>query len=190
MMNPISNQLRTAGRFWRDCRGNIALTFALVLPILVGLAGLGIDSAAFYDQETRMQNAADAAALAIANELRLYREEPGTLEALGESRAETLLTEVGIGNRPHETEVQVHMDAGTAQVRISMVAKAFLPVDVWGENPIVVTSTAMTYGELKLCVLALKGKGGGAIKLERGASVTATDCAVHSNSTDQDGIKQ
>jgi len=129
-----------------ECDGNIALIFGLACPALIGLVGLGIDSAAFYNQQTRMQSVADAAALAIANEMHLLAEEPGPLTAAGEARTEALLAEVGIADRPRETDVRLNIDAATAQVEISMQAKAFLPVDVWGDNPIVVTATAMSYG--------------------------------------------
>jgi hypothetical protein len=69
-----------------------------------------------------------------------------------------------------------------------MVAKTFLPVDVWGENPIVVTSLARTYGQSKLCILGLDGAKKDTIKAEGSASLTAPQCAVQSNSEDPGGL--
>jgi len=48
--------------------GNIMLTFSLAFPILLGAAGMAVDSASFYDLQSRMQSAADSSALAIAKE--------------------------------------------------------------------------------------------------------------------------
>ena len=56
-----------------DQGGNVAVAFALVLPVLVGATGLAVDSASFYNQQARMQSVADSTALAVANELHLYR---------------------------------------------------------------------------------------------------------------------
>jgi hypothetical protein len=99
-----------------------------------------------------------------------------------------MLAEVGIADRPHTTEVRLDMEEGTAQVQIAMQALAFLPVDVWGTNPIKVTANALTYGQAKLCVLGLKGKGKHAIKIEAHALVTAPECAVQANSSDPHGL--
>jgi Flp pilus assembly protein TadG len=170
------------------CDGNVALMFGLTLPILIGLAGMGIDSAAFYNQQSRMQSVADASALAVAKEMRLYLENPDALKEAGEARVEARLVEAGIADRTHTAEVRIDPKGGVAQVEISMVAKAFLPAEMWGENPIVVTSTARTYGQVKLCVLGLRTTGKDAIKIEDGAFVTAPACGVQSNSSDPHGL--
>jgi hypothetical protein len=69
-----------------------------------------------------------------------------------------------------------------------MATKTFLPVDVWGENPIVVSAEARTYGLLRLCVLSLKDKNKHTLTLDGGARVTAPDCAVQSNSDHKKGL--
>jgi hypothetical protein len=69
-----------------------------------------------------------------------------------------------------------------------MVAKTFLPVDVWGENPIVVTAEANTLGTARLCVLSLHGNAHHALKMDHLARVTAPDWFVQSNSKDKDGL--
>lgn len=171
-----------------DCEGNVALLFGLTLPMLIGVAGLGIDSAAFYNQQSRMQSVADASALAIATEMRLYTENPATLMKAGEARVEARLVEAGIAHGPHTTRVHVNRGKGTAQVEISMTAEAFLPADIWGENPIVVSATAVTYGEQKLCVLGLHRNASDTIKGTNSARMTAEGCSVQSNSTDATGL--
>ena len=69
-----------------------------------------------------------------------------------------------------------------------MVAKTFLPVDVWGENPIVVSAEANTLGTARLCVLSLHRNAHQALKMDHLARVTAPDCFVQSNSKDKDGL--
>lgn len=45
-------------------RGSVAVITAAALPVLVGLTGLGIDSARLYQAHTKLQSAVDSAALA------------------------------------------------------------------------------------------------------------------------------
>ena len=57
-----------AQRFRGDRRGNIAIMFGLLAPILIGGMGLAMESAYWYVDQRGMQNAADAAALAAATD--------------------------------------------------------------------------------------------------------------------------
>jgi hypothetical protein len=188
-MGVASNRARRELRRLRHAvDGGIALIFALVLPVLVGLAGLSLDSAAFYDQQSRMQSAADSSALAIAKELHLFRDGESSLEEFGKSRVETLLAEVGLVERPHSNIVRVDTEEGHAWVEITMAVESFLPADVWGENPIVVRAEASTYGAERLCVLGLHESSKDTIKADRAALITAPECAIQSNSKDPQGL--
>lgn len=166
------------------------LTFSLAFPVLLGAAGMAVDSASFYDQQSRMQSVADASALAVAKELHLYRKKPEELEQLksvGKGRVEALLAETGIEDQPHTTTINISMADNEVEVIISMVSDTMLPVEVWGENPIVVTSEAQAYGQSRLCVLGLHPSKSDTIKAEE-AQLTATECAVQSNSKDPSGL--
>jgi uncharacterized membrane protein len=50
-------------------QGVVAIMFALSLVVLIGFAGLALDGARLYVNKTELQNAADACALAAAQEL-------------------------------------------------------------------------------------------------------------------------
>ncbi|MEX2649932.1 MAG: TadG family pilus assembly protein [Alphaproteobacteria bacterium] len=52
-----------------DCRGAVALMVALSLPVLAGFAALSVDVTYVYWEQDRLQVAADAAALAAANNI-------------------------------------------------------------------------------------------------------------------------
>jgi hypothetical protein len=56
----------TFGRFARDLSGNVAILFALLLPVLVGGGGLAVDYAYYTMVKGELQGAADAAAAAGA----------------------------------------------------------------------------------------------------------------------------
>ena len=52
----------------RDRRGNVAMMFAIMSPILVGGLGMGVESAYWTYDQRNMQNASDAAAIAAASD--------------------------------------------------------------------------------------------------------------------------
>jgi hypothetical protein len=149
---------------------------------------LGIDTAAVHNQRTKMQSVADSTALAVGKEMNLLLDDLGPLEASGKARAEALLTEVGLGDRPHDVEITLDDQSAATRVEISMPAKTYLPSEVWGKNPIVVVAEANVFGTAKLCVLSLDASSKRALHLDKLARVTAPECFIQSNSKSSSGL--
>lgn len=59
---------RTLTQLKRDGRGNVAMMFAIMAPILIGGLGMGMESAYWYYDQRNLQNASDAAAIAAAGD--------------------------------------------------------------------------------------------------------------------------
>jgi Flp pilus assembly protein TadG len=59
---------RTFARLRRDRRGNVAMMFAIMAPVLIGGLGMGMESAYWYYDQRNLQNASDAAAIAAAGD--------------------------------------------------------------------------------------------------------------------------
>ena len=57
-----------AARFAHDRRGNIAMIFGFLAPVLIGGIGLGVESSNWYVDKRAIQNASDAASLAAAGD--------------------------------------------------------------------------------------------------------------------------
>jgi Flp pilus assembly protein TadG len=55
-------------RFWRDRRGAVAVATAILLPVLIGFAGIGIEIGLWFAVQRQNQSAADAAAISAALE--------------------------------------------------------------------------------------------------------------------------
>ncbi len=62
------NCARKIARLARDKRANVAMMFGLMLPVLVGGLGMGMESAYWYVDQRQMQNASDAAAIAASSD--------------------------------------------------------------------------------------------------------------------------
>ena len=58
--------------FGRERRGNVSLLFGFSLVPMIGLAGLGVDYGIAYSAKTKLDNAADAAALAAVATAKAY----------------------------------------------------------------------------------------------------------------------
>lgn len=55
-------------QFWRDRRGAVAVAVAILLPVLIGFAGIGIEVGLWFAVQRQNQSAADAAAISAALE--------------------------------------------------------------------------------------------------------------------------
>jgi Flp pilus assembly protein TadG len=69
-------RLRSARRFWADERGSILLYFTIVMVVIFGFVGLAVDGSRFFMLNNKLQDLADASALAGAKEL---NSEPGAI---------------------------------------------------------------------------------------------------------------
>lgn len=65
--------METVRALLRDRSGAIAIVLAGLLPLLVGMAGLGIEAGLWFADHRRLQNAADAAAIGAAFEIKAGR---------------------------------------------------------------------------------------------------------------------
>ncbi|MBL8588603.1 MAG: pilus assembly protein [Methylobacteriaceae bacterium] len=99
-MTTAINRLRAAAArlaALRRCRrGGVALNFALVAPALLIAAGMAVDYAQMTDLRRKMQEAADAAALAAARELRLANTDPQRARELAQKYVDAHLAARGL----------------------------------------------------------------------------------------------
>src|SRR4051812_39668658 len=63
-----ATSLHAMARFARATSANVAMSFALLSPVLMGSLGVAFETAYWYMDRRGMQNAADAAALAAATD--------------------------------------------------------------------------------------------------------------------------
>lgn len=106
-------------RTWTDESGAVAALYALALPALVGIAGLGFDYARLASMDTELQNAADQAALAAATQLDRQEDaiSRGRLAATGLLTAnKTLFANDGKGLAVSDLTVRFYATKSNAEV--------------------------------------------------------------------------
>ena len=175
-------------RFIRDQAGATALVFALSTPVLFGGVVLTVDVTSLARVRTGLQNIADAAALAGAKELHIYRSDYSALKESVRQRTLSLMAERGFDQANASVDVTVDAEAGTITVEPTATADTILLKDLGYGEQIDATAVARAFGSVKLCVLALDEDGSAAIGASRLADIDAAECAVQSNSGQPDGI--
>ncbi|MGB8818893.1 MAG: pilus assembly protein TadG-related protein [Rhizobiaceae bacterium] len=185
----------------RDRAGHFAVGFALLAPLLFGLAGGAVDMIAFERNLKRMQHAADIAALAAARE--------GSLQGWDEQIASQIAAQFAAGNLEEtfaaagEAKTVAMSDSG-GQYRIATAVDQFnKTVTVTIENDyypyfflgyfrhspqISVQAQANVSGEMNICVIGLDPASAATFQLSDDAKLTAPKCAVFSNSVATDGF--
>lgn len=178
-----------AGSFAADQRGSIALKFALVLPVLLGITGVTVDYTVILDQRSRLQSAADAASIAAARELGLADAKTENVQSIVEAVVKAYLAD---NHRSADVRISAAVGNSPLQVNVTATQSPDTPFGSGfgiGEAELTVESSARIAGRPNICVLGLDPSEMGTIYLEKNARVTGNDCAVFSNSSHVSGIK-
>src|SRR5262249_20346199 len=74
--------LARGARRLRDDAGSTSITFAIMVPVIMGAVGLGVDYVRAAATRTKMQAVADAAAISSARELQMAKSDPNKIAAI------------------------------------------------------------------------------------------------------------
>ncbi|MCA3623108.1 MAG: pilus assembly protein [Methylobacterium sp.] len=179
--------LRDGLALFRDRRGSAITIFALALPSVLALLGGALDYAAVMRDQSRLQSAADAAALAVAREMSMGPMSPDRVQMLAATYVAAQFTDP-----PRVAGTIIEKGMGV-QVRIQKPAEAplgILPMlgafsDLSASAVARVNADSMP---IKLCLLSLGDKGNGGIYMHNNAVITAPQCMLQSNSTVREAI--
>ena len=168
--------------------GNVALTFALLLPVLLGAAGAGVDFAHYTSVRAEIQEIADASALDGAREYLTSRSAGNLAEDRAEHAALTQFLRSG-ELRSAQASATADDSASTVKVAASFSYRPTLFVALF-KTPLTVAveATAQASGGANICVIGLGKTGGDIVALTGNAKLSGNDCAVYSNSTDTKGL--
>jgi len=172
---------------WTDDRGNVALIFALVTPLLFGFAGGAVDFQQLRIQREALQDAADALATRGAREFLLENAAEQQVEALVRATADAQYAEklgafsLSVDANSIGKEVTASLTQAPRQGILLHNLSVF-------QQPIAVSATAVARGMSNVCVVALEENEDNAVKAEAGARLLAEKCSLISNSVSSRGI--
>jgi Flp pilus assembly protein TadG len=171
--------------FLRNTSASTAMAFSLSLPALLGSAGLAIDFSVYNMKQTKLQSAADQAAVAAAKELAVVNVKKSSVSDAADGFARAIL---GNGNFAVNAEVGDKSDS----VKVTITEKwtpffaHFIGADV---TPVVARATAKLAGTANVCVLALNDTSSKAVHMDKQAKVRAPGCGIYSNSKHTQSIR-
>lgn len=172
-----------ARRFGSDSRGSIALKAALILPAVLMMGAGAFDLTQVQASRIRLQDIADSAALAAANDLSLATDGSNAKER-ARAYVDTHLGEWGDQAPTVESVYEVLDVDGQRAIKVRLNGHrpsffaSLLPPGGWH---FAAESTATTMGMVPLCVLVSAGKGDKALNIKDSGQMNAPACLVHSN---------
>jgi Flp pilus assembly protein TadG len=192
-------------RFWRDQGGVVAVAVAILLPVLIGFAGLGIEVGMWFWVQRQNQSAADAAAISAALEYAAQIEQPGITTSPTSAAATTANYNLFSTSAPNTLTVyscygftvggscNTSSSNGTLPNAVQVVLTqplnttfAKLVTAIWGPtvNTVNVTTTAIAAfpSSGTACLLALDSAAANAVLIDNG-TLQNPNCWVASNST-------
>jgi hypothetical protein len=165
-----------------DDKGNVAITVALCMPLVLGGATFGVEVGFWRFDQVRLQQAADAAAYAAA-----------VVTRSGTGNATTTATSVATTNGYNATSDTLTLttpspatptDASSIQVAISRTETPILSALFMKSAQVVsVTATATSVTASDACILALSKSAGRAVDFAGNSAITLNGCSVMSDST-------
>ena len=167
--------------FRRDERGSIAIKFAFSAPIVALLVAGAIDLTSVASAKSRLQDIADSAALAGANDLALVDQDAAV------ERASAYVTAF-LRDWPDaptvKQDIRIVKDRDQRIIEVGLSANRgsffgnILPPGGWNFDA---KAEAVAVGMTPLCVLITGGTGDKALNVKDSGRITAPACMVHSN---------
>jgi Flp pilus assembly protein TadG len=161
-----------------ETRGNIAVTTALMLPVLVGSTGLSLDTANWYTNHRQMDRIVETAAAAAASylasdttpQITAIAGNVATLNGLSTSSGDTLT--VTVASDPATVTV-----IGTRKLN-RFFSAMFLPTSSVATS----TATARASGN-PVCILVLDPSSSQTLLVNSGVTLNAPSCQINVAST-------
>lgn len=171
--------------------GNVALLFALTLPLVAGGAGLGIETTYWYFKDLELQAASDAAAYAAAIDKRAGADDAAVKATAQREAAANGFTIAGgevVVNTPPQAGEYAGSDEAVEVVLRSPVQRFFTKLFSTDEVEARARSVAIFQTASSACVLALHPSASAAAKFSGSSSLTLQGCSVMANSVADDAV--
>ncbi|OBQ79885.1 pilus assembly protein TadG-related protein [Mesorhizobium sp. WSM3873] len=176
-------------RLRRGESGNVATIFALTLPIVVGGAGLGVETSYWYYSSLKLQATADAAAYAGALE-----KIQGSNTAAITAAATQSATDNGLGNGTITVHAPPTSGPNTAKKAVEVILnqnldRMFTSIFTDSKVPEQARAVALITDGAYACNRALNPSASQAVSISGNTSLKQVGCVIMANSIANDAIK-
>ena len=173
-------------RYMRQRQAAIMPMVAILLPVIIGVVGMGVDFGSWMQDRHNLQTAADASAIAAAYEVLYGDEDSMDATALREAEKNGFFYDTGEGS-----EITVNYVPGIDGSAIGSTVEVILrqPTNSWFSslflNSVFINSVAGVNIERPndFCMLSLSEDADAAIEVQGNAAITAPGCSIAANSS-------
>jgi|GEM_PF-881093 len=168
-------------RIGRDTNGNVSLIAAFAaIPVVLVVAGV-IEITDMSNARGRLQEAADAGALAGAGQLAIATTGTTQISLTATTVARQSLETSGSGGKTAGADFSASVDTRAGSVTVTGTAEhtPLIGFMDFGNSHLQVTAIAENVQRVPLCILQTDKSGG--IQVQGTARIRATGCAVHAN---------
>ncbi|HUB14313.1 MAG TPA: hypothetical protein VMB34_20345 [Acetobacteraceae bacterium] len=170
-------------------RGAVAVMIAVMLPVFIAAAGVGIDYGIWQREASRLQLAADAAAMGAGRLLAAQTASAAQFAAAAMAEANAVTGESWVGTLNQTPTVTVAANWSTVTVTLTSHANAYFSPLIGVSAPTLTASaTSGLAVQNTACVLALSTTASPAIAVNNMGSITATGCGIFSDSNASQAI--
>jgi Flp pilus assembly protein TadG len=175
-------------RFRRDEKGNVVITFALLLPVVVAGVGAAVSYSTGSAARTSMQNSLDAAVLAAAASSDLT--DASSASAI-DTASKYFQNNVGTFARNSAKEIAATFAVNSLTISGQATGSLANPYGgvIGSKTYAVAVRSSATKASTPVCVLGLNGLDNGAFDINGNPTFNA-DCAVQANSNSSSGMTQ
>jgi hypothetical protein len=176
-----------ARRFGTDQSGSYLVISGLLMPVLVGIVGLGTEAGLWYARHNKMQSATDSAALSAATDYYVnHKDEKLTLQAQSIAASYGFVADAnGVTlavNRPPATGPHAGNQKAVEVIIREPQKRLFSALYTASSMDISARSVAIGVGG-KGCVIALDPSVSGAATVQGTAEVNLDGCSLYDNSS-------
>ncbi len=177
-------------RFAKARRGNVAILFALSLPVVAGGLGYGVETSYWFLERHRMQGAADAAAHAGAMEARIGSDYATVKAAAVRAAADNGFTTAnGVTVNTPPTSGAAIGNSSAVEVKLATtVDRVFTGIFNAKPVPLSTRAVAKYNSAATACIVALHPTASHAANFSGNTSVALSGCTVMSNSAAADAV--
>lgn len=178
-----------------DSRAVVGVFAAVMLPVMLGIAALVVDAGVWSVSKTRLQYAADAAAVATGylltnaamKALPVSASLP-TFQAVALAQVKDATQERLAGTLVTPVDVVIASDYSSVKVTLTSTAATFFAGSVGFTAPTLTATATVSLGSTPVCVLALSAAGLKATMADGMGTIKAVGCGIFSNSSAADSI--
>jgi Flp pilus assembly protein TadG len=164
--------------------GNLTVMMLGIMAVVVFIVGGVVDYMSLRNQQADLQDVADRAAIAAAQELVVFKGSNDRVDSVAETFVDANYARV------HTTDAEIVNKGKGVRVKVTSKPRTYFPGPIaQGVKEVKAEATAEVAGGSYVCMIGLDETAPSTLEMSDKAKVTAENCAIYSNSKNKGSLK-